>query len=186
MHSKQKIIFLALIIALFTTFAIVETYALFETNGYANKELEIGKWNIKLNGTDVTQTKTITISDFNYVNGNHTTSNRFAPGSNAYFDIIIDTSLSQVSVMYELNIDNSSILDYPNIDLSIINLDTNEEINGNTYDGIIRLNDTSRTVTLRISLTWNNLLEYDESDTSLIGEELSFSINANFKQYIEE
>ena len=63
---------------------------------------------------------------------------------------------------------------------------TNQEIDSNTYSGVILLNTQNRTTTLRITLVWDNDPDYDISDTSLIGEELAFTINANFKQYVGE
>jgi len=183
---KSRIVALALFIALFTTLAVLKTYALFETNSSADKELEIGRWDIKLNNIDVVQTRTISLNNFIYTNGQHTESNYFAPGSSAYFDIIIDTSLSDVSVEYQLEIDDTIIEDYDNINFSIENLSTHVVTNSNTYGGIIRLSDVSHIVSLRIYLTWSNSAQYDESDTTLIGEDLDFVINANFSQYTGE
>ena len=183
---KNKIFLLAIFIALFTMLISFQTYALFETNGIANKEMEIGNWNIKLNNNDISQTRTISLDDFIYVNGQHTESNYFAPGSTAYFDISIDTSLSDVSVEYQLDIDDTPIEDYPNITFNITNLDTAEVVNSNTYSGIIRLSDASHIVNIRITLVWSNISQYNESDTSLIGENLEFVIDANFSQYTGE
>ena len=115
----------------------------------------------------------------------HTEDGYFAPGSSAVFDIVIDARETDVSVLYDLSIDDEAIQSYPNIAFSITNLNTNETLDTNSYEGIIRLNDQNRVVTLRISLDWQDVLEYDESDSSLIGGELEFILNANFKQYIE-
>ena len=58
-----------------------------------------------------------------------------------------------------------------------------------SYSTILKdtyLSDTNRIVTLRLSLNWTDNEDYDENDTALIGEELSFNITAHFEQYIEE
>lgn len=182
---NNAIILTALVLLIITMVMITRTYALFETNGTADKNIEIGKWKIKLNNNDVSLTEAITLNDFQYTNGVHTEDGYFAPGSSAVFDIVIDARETDVSVLYNLSIDDEAIQSYPNIAFSITNLNTNETLDTNSYEGIIRLNDQNRVVTLRISLDWQDALEYDESDSSLIGGELEFILNANFKQYIE-
>lgn len=181
---NYKIVIVALFVLLLTMLFIVQTYALFETNASADSAIDVGKWIILLNGNNVTETKTLTLSDFTYVNGSHTEDGYFAPGSSAYFDLTIDATNSDVSVIYQLDVDDTQLANYPNIYFSVTDLATNEELTTNSYSGIIMLNDTNRVKTLRINLVWDNQQEYDEVDTSLIGEELKFTINANFKQYI--
>lgn len=181
---KKRIYILVLLLLIIVTIVIVDTYALFETNATAGKNLSIGAWHIELNGEDISLTETITLDDFTYVGSTHTESGYFAPGSSAIFDIEIDASESDVSVAYEFEIDDSVIDDYPNIYFSIKNMDTNTEITSNTYSGVSYLSDQDRVVNLRITLVWENNPLYDESDNTLIGEELEFGINANFEQYI--
>lgn len=181
-----KIAVLGLFALLVTTLVVVKTYALFETNGNANKELSIAAWTITLNDVDVTESRTITLNDFTYVNGTHTQANYFAPGSQAYFDLVIDATAAQVSVQYTLTIDDTEISEYPNIYFTITDVATNTQINNSEYTGVIPLNSQDRTRTLRINLVWDNASQYDASDTSLIGETLAFAVNANFKQYVGE
>ena len=185
-NVKIICVFFSMVLFIVTFALITSTYALFETNGVAEKNIEIGKWNIKLNNNDVSLEEVITLNDFQYTNGEHTEDGYFAPGSSAVFDIIIDARETDVSVLYDLSINDEAIQSYPNITFSITNMNTNETLDSNIYDGIIRLNDQNRVVTLRISLNWENALVYDETDSNLIGEELEFVLDANFKQYIEE
>lgn len=183
---KRKIFFISLILLCITLLVISNTYALFETNTGATKDLEIGKWTILVNENDITLSDNIAITDFVLSQSEHTADNYFAPGRTATFDVEIDASESDVSVAYELEFDDSKLEEHPNITVSITNLSTNEVINSNTYSGIIGLNDQNRVLTLRITLNWANIAQYDEADTSLIGEELNFLITAHFEQYIGE
>ena len=180
---KKRLFLIATVLLLVTTLVVVSTYALFETNATGDVDLDIGRWVIKLNNTDISLTESITLNNFVYNSGVHTEDGYFAPGTSAYFDVVIDVSDTDVSVAYDLEIDDSEIEDYPNIHFSIQNMTTNQTINGTNIDGVINLSDQNRTLTLRITLTWDNILQYDESDTSLIGEELDFILNANFEQY---
>ena len=183
---RYKIIIFVLFSLLLVTFVILDTYALFETNGTASSQMTIGAWKILVNNTDISQNNTITLSNFNYTSSSHTENGYFAPGTTATFDIIMDASQSNVSVQYELVIDDSQIEDYPNINFTVLNVDTNQTVPVDNISGVIPLNAVNRTVTLRMSLTWSDNLQYDESDTSLIDSDLSFAIAANFKQYVGE
>ena len=106
-HSlKQGFILITIFLILLFTLVTIDTYALFETNASGEKDINIGKWKIFLNSNDVSTTKTITLSDFTYDNGDHIQDGYFAPGSSASFDIIIDASRTDVSVEYTLDIYN--------------------------------------------------------------------------------
>lgn len=181
-----KILLVAVFVLLVTMFLIVETYALFESNVSGEKELDVGKWTILLNGNDVVETKTITISDFVYNSGTHTENGYFAPGTSLYFDIEIDATESDVSVQYQLDIDDSILLEHPNIYFNVTDLDNNVTVNASSYSGLIRLSDSNKVDNIRINLVWDDNPEYDESDTELIGSEFEFPITANFIQSIAE
>lgn len=169
---------------LLTILTIVDTYGLFETNAAATSDLTIGKWKIKVNGTDVSLAEQITLSDFTYSVSQHTADGYFAPGRTAEFTIEIDTSECEVAVEYDFDIDDSEIEDYPNIYFSIEDMDTGSQIISNNYSGVSLLSDNNRVKTLKLYLNWVNDPQYDESDTSTIGKTLSFIIDADFKQYL--
>ena len=181
---RKKIWLIAIITLLITVFSIVSTYALFETNASGDSIMEIGKWKIYLNDVDISTANTITLNDFTFSGSNHIQNGYFAPGSSAIFDIEIDASESDVSIAYDLDIDDSALDDHPNIAFSITNMNTNQSINSNTYSGVIGVNDQNRVINLRISLVWSNNASYDENDSILIGDELEFLITADFEQYL--
>ncbi len=169
-----------------TLLMVVDTYGLFETNSTGESQLSVGKWKIKVNQTDVTFSESITLNNFVYSQNQHVDDGYFAPGRSAEFEITIDASESDVSVEYDLEIDDSQIEDYPNIYFSILDMDTNETITDTIFSGVIPLGASNRTKRIKLFINWDDQLQYDESDTSLIDEELSFVISANFRQYLGE
>ena len=183
---KKRLIIISLIILLVTSIVLMDTYALFETNASATKVLTTGKWIIEVNGDDITETQSITIDDFTYDNSVHTQDGYFAPGSDAYFDIEIDASESDVSVIYEIDIDDSALDDHPNITFGVENLALREDAVSFPISDIISLNSNNRITTLRVHLTWEDDSDYDDADNLLIDGELEFTITANFKQYLGE
>ena len=181
---KKRIFIVAIIFLIITLLVVLDTFALFETNGTASTEFEIGKWKIYVNDEDISVQQAITLDDFVYSSTSHTESGYFAPGMSATFDVEIDASESDVSVEYELTIDDSSIADYDNIYFSITNTATNQVITSSSYSGVIYLSDVNRTITLQVSINWDDDPDYDESDTSLIGSNVGFVIDAHFEQYV--
>ena len=182
---KKKLYILTVIFLLITIFTVSSTYSLFETNATADATFKVGKWIIKLNNKDISLDKIITLNDFNIINSTHTEQNYFAPGSIAEYEIDIDVSESDVSVEYEIDIDDSKLEEYPNINIKILDLDEDIEMHSNKTSGVIALDNESKTKKLKIILEWENIEEYDESDTSLIDGVLSFNIKVNFKQYLK-
>ena len=158
---KKRLLLFALLALAITLSVIGDTFALFETNGVADTEFEVGKWKIKINNEDISLAQTITLNDFVYSETTHTDDGYFAPGRSASFDIVIDTSESDVSVAYNLDIDDTILEDHPNIAFSILNVNTNEQLTTNTYSGVSYLSDTNRVVTLRLSLNWTDDEDYD-------------------------
>ena len=183
----KKYVFLLgiLCIAILMLF-ITDSYALFETDANGNKEIDIGKWEIILNETDISLARTLNITDFTFSNTSHTEDGYFAPGRTISFPIHIDVSNTEESVEYTIDIDDSALIEHPNIIFSFYDEDNDVELTSNHLEGVILLNNPSREKNLKINLEWNDELEYDEADTSMIGHDFDFTIHANFKQYIGE
>ena len=183
---NKKILLLGIISLVICLLIIADTYALFETNASADIEMDIGKWVINVNGQDAAVHETITLDDFVYSNSSHTEDDYFAPGGSAQFDLEIDASLSDVSVAYSIDIDDSELLAHPNIYFTIRDINDVSGTTATSYDGVIYLSDANRVKTIRITLVWNDNSSYDDLDTSLVGDDLSFDIAANFQQYLGE
>ena len=181
---KNRIFIISLIVLLFTLLIVIDTYALFETEVNGTGDMTIGKWKIKIDGTDASLLQTITLNNFIYSSSSHTQSGYFAPGMSATFDVEIDTRESDVSVQYDLTVDDEVLQQYPNMQFNVTNLTSNEVMAGTRFYGVVGVDDAQRVITLRITLVWNNLPQYDESDTTLNGGEIEFTIAANFSQYL--
>ena len=57
MKHSYKLLLLGLFVLLITILVVVDTYGLFETNGSADKELDIADWTILLNDVNVSESK---------------------------------------------------------------------------------------------------------------------------------
>ena len=187
---KKVLWILFFIMFIFSAYVLVDTFGLLESGANADVKPVIGKWNITLNEIDITVEKSITIDDFTYSDNENVEDGYFAPGREANYEIVIDPKDTDVSVRYDLTMDLLDLATHPNInfELYVDNVKVNN-ING-TYSGVIPLVDikNKETVTLTISLEWEQDDDYNEFDSSLIGDDISFDIpiTIKFTQYLGE
>ena len=176
---------IAIIMAIITIFSITNILALFETNAYSVNDLDIGRWKIYVNDVDTYVSETIDINSFTFSSNSHTADNYFAPGRTVYYDIELDATLIDESLLYTLTATSDILEDHPNIVLSYFLLDTNTTITDTTISEVIAYNDLNRVRNIRVVLTWNNNSQYDEEDTSLIGEDFEIELELKCEQYLE-
>lgn len=133
-----------------------------------NVDLQIAKWNIKINDEDVLNKSVLTNNIIPVFKGNeYTKDSVIAPGSKGYCDIIIDATNVDVDFTYELGIsigEENQISDLKTTGY-IINPtnnteDTIIELNGEAIKGEITHNTTQTKI--RLYFEW-----YDEDDNNM-------------------
>lgn len=193
----RKRLWYLVVLALFVTLLLISsTYALFESEGQAEANLEIGKWVIKLNDVDVSKgyQEDFVIDNFIYEENENVEEGYIAPGQKGYFDIVLDPSGTDVAVRYDIEIKLTEG-NYPrNLEMSVDTLLENETIesNENIYSGIITLDEIkeNKTISLRLNMYWNNKSDaLNQSDTrygTVIGNSFEIPITVKISQYIGE
>ena len=178
MKNKEIKKLLWLTTIFFTFIAVIyitnETYSLLETISEGDASVKTGTWTIKVNNKLISDgiTKTFTLDDIVYDETNENIEKGYiAPSKSGYFDIILDPSGTDVSIVYEINV-RLDECDYPeNIKLNVANQSSDKVVNqnGNIFSGIISLEDieSNKTIDLRLTLTWENNESLNESDTTL-------------------
>lgn len=133
-----------------------------------NVDLQIAKWNIKINDEDVLNKSVLTNNIIPVFEGNeYTKDSVIAPGSKGYCDIIIDATNVDVDFTYELGIsigEENQISDLKTTGY-IINPtnnteDTIIELNGEAIKGEIAHN--TKQTKIRLYFEW-----YDEDDNNM-------------------
>lgn len=194
-NRTKKILWITAIFFAFiaATYIINESYALLQTIASGNAETNTGSWTIKLNEKNISNgvTESFTLNNIIYDESDENIENGYiAPGKSGYFDIILDPSGTDVAISYEINV-RLDECDYPdNIKLSVENTSADGKIgqDGNTFKGLISLDDikSNKTITLKLTLIWENNEEFNESDTNLGIEEankLKIPITVTLNQY---
>ena len=208
---KKLLTILVLIMLIISFFQITNMYALYKEQLQSDYTNLLGVWAIKVNDTDISsggQNLTFTISDsqLQYIESEYTKADKIAPGENAFFDIVIDPTNTDVSIVYQIDIlENTNVVAPTKIELISVenyfgqgndgqtNKTTNnkEYKNGNSYTSIIPVNMITQEYKnyIRLYFKWVNEEENNETDSTLAeteGATISVPLKINLKQYTGE
>lgn len=192
---KKFLIILTMITISFTMYRIIITYSLLQSKTNSNIVHEIGKWNIKLNETDITNglTQEVVIDNFSIDRNANVKEGKIAPGVSGNLELTLDPVNTQVAVRFDISIEDVSEQQVKLVSIEKIDgvgelIKTDE----NTYSGIMNLSEiTNQTAkaTIKIVILWENDEANNESDT-LIGTSKGYSLKVPIKvkvsQYLGE
>ena len=185
---KKILIILCISLFIILCLEIKNTYSLFETNGEAVVEENLATWKIKVNNTYLTtlteDRNTFDLGSMNWESQNHVKEGKAAPGSVGTFYIEIDPTTTEVSFLYEITLDTSSLnnTEFQIQSVREVNGKTFIRTNENTYVGIVPLREIQASTRYRveISVIWNNKEENNEADYKL-GSMANTGINLPIK-----
>lgn len=206
---KNLLRILVLIMLIITLIQVANMYALYKEElqgGYSNL---LGVWSIKINGIDISSgeenlTFDMTEDNLVYIDSEHVKNQKIAPGSQAYFEIVIDPTNTDVSILYTLNIKldavTSAKLKLVNVENffqkegeseQIINADVNTKNEINEHQALISLEKINNQYLnhIRLYFEWENLEENNKIDSELGQTEnakISIPLEINLKQYTGE
>ena len=190
---KNKIIYIVCAIMIFISiYEIKNTYGLFESKKEIDIDKSVAKWNIYINDNNLNTTETFTIDNFTFQETDTVAKDKIAPGILGWFDILIDARDTQVSIIYEITFNFTSLP-------SNITVEKIEEINGreiiktgpNTYSNYITLDDINNNVkdTIRVHIKWNNDEENNENDTNIgiiKNNSIKIPVSITVSQYLND
>lgn len=190
---KNKIIYIVCAIMIFISiYEIKNTYGLFESKKEIDIDKSVAKWNIYINDNNLNTTETFTIDNFTFQETDTVAKDKIAPGILGWFDILIDARDTQVSIIYEITFDFTSLP-------SKITVEKIEEINGreiiktgpNTYSNYITLEDINDNLkdTIRVYIKWNNDEENNENDTNIgiiKNNSIKIPVSITVSQYLND
>ncbi len=206
---KKLLRILVLIMLIITLFQIANMYALYTDQLQGEYTNLLGVWSIKVNETDISSgdenlTFNMTEDNLIYLDSEHVKSQTMAPGTQAYFEIVIDPTNTDVSVLYTLNIKLDAVT---TAKLKLVNVEnyfqkpgeteqlTNDDVytnnETNVHEAIIplaRINDKYINH-VRLYFEWENIEENNASDSELGQTEdakISIPLEINLKQYTGE
>ncbi len=204
---KKLLTILLLIMLIISFFQIANMYALYKEQLQGDYKNLLGVWAIKVNGVDISSggknlTFTMTEDNLQYMDSSTVKDNKIAPGRQACFEITVDPTDTDVSILYTLNIKLSEINEAKMTLVKIENYfqkeDSTEQITNETvYTGeeshkaVIPIGKINEKYINHIKLyfEWTNVEANNESDSTLGTTEsakISVPLEINLKQYTGE
>ena len=201
---KKLLTILVLIMLIISFFQITSMYALYKEKIEGEYNTLLGAWEIKVNDKDITssgQVETFTINQLGYISSEYIQAGKIAPNGQAYFDIVIDPTNTDVSVIYQINMES---IDIENVQIDLIEVENyikkdgeediiNTEVNleGNLYTAVMPVDKISQGYKnhIRLIFRWTNLELNNEKDTAtaiLENAKISIPLEINLKQYTGE
>ena len=205
---KKLLTILVLIMLIITFFQIASMYALYKEQLQSDYASLLGVWAIKVNGVDISSggqnlTFTMTEDNLKYMDSANVKDGKIAPGRQACFEIIIDPTNTDVSILYTLNIKLSEITE---AEMNLVKVEnyfqkegeTDQVTNTNVYtgqeshDAIIPIDTINQKYLNHVKLyfEWTNLEENNATDSTLAstegGAKISVPLEINLKQYTGE
>ena len=202
---KKLLTILLLIMIIISFFQIANMYALYKDQLQGDYRNLLGVWAVKVNGVDISSggknlTFTMTEDNLQYIDSATVKENKMAPGTQACFEITVDPTDTDVSILYTLNIKLSEIKEAK---MSLVKVEnyfqkaTEQITNETVYTGeeshkaVIPIEKINEKYINHIKLyfEWTNVEANNESDSELGVTEsakISVPLEINLKQYTGE
>lgn len=192
---KKKYVIILLFISLcLCLFFIQDSFAKYLTSASETANMNIARWKIIVNNKDIrdNSSSSAIISPV-FLGNDNVASDIIAPGSEGYFDLIIDAKAADVSFKYKIDIttdENSAVKDIIAVKYKINN---GEEIlftGGNqTIEKSVLHSDNTDVINIRVYIKWNDGdgSEMDNSaDTAATQNKVGaiLKVNMNFTQLV--
>ena len=192
---KKKYVIILLFISLcLCLFFIQDSFAKYLTSANETANMNIARWKIIVNNKDIrdNSSSSAIISPV-FLGNDNVAGDIIAPGSEGYFDLIIDANAADVSFKYKIDIttdENSAVKDIIAVKYKINN---GEEIlftGGNqTIEKSVLHSDNTNVINIRVYIKWNDGdgSEMDNSaDTAATQNEVGaiLKVNMNFTQLV--
>lgn len=204
---KKLLTILVLIMLIISFFQITQMYALYKEKLEGEYSTLLGAWEIKVNSKIITSTgqvETFTIANdqLGYVTSDYIQAGKIAPNGQVYFDIVIDPSNTDVSVMYQIDVGpNSGVpakfevtnaTNYFQKDGETVQI-TNDTTykKENSYISVIpvtQINEGYKNY-VRLYFKWVNVEDNNQTDSTLAETEnakLEIPLKVTLKQYTGE
>ena len=195
MNKKSILVGIAVLLLAVVGGIAGATYSRYISSASTTPTAQVAKWAVKVNDTDITSNsaKTITAPAITWEQSNYIDDNVIAPSRKGTFELKIDPSGSQVAVLYTLKIDEKAFSQYPQIKIESVKVDeqqlSKDESSG-LYSSKITLDEVKKNTvkTVKVTLTWNEDTQYNETDTTIGNTITNFDIpiEITVQQYLGE
>ncbi len=191
MNRKFKII-LAIIALVLCITQIQQTYAKYTESKEGDTDFSIAKWKILVNNNDITESSTMSsLINPVYIENENVKEGVIAPGSEGYFDLVINANQTEVSFEYKISISNSENSSVQDLIITGYTINSSALIPVdnvlNNISNKINYKDTNKINTLRVYFKWldgeeESMDNQADTDASLSNRSAKLKVNLSFIQ----
>lgn len=195
MFNSKKIKLIVAFVSLLISFNFIqETYAKYVKNVEGNAEMAVARWRILVNNENI-RTGSLAASTITpvFAGNTHIANDVIAPLSTGYFDIIIDSSETDVSFTYTISSSVNENSDVSDLVTTGYSINGGATVNFTTYNtditGTINYGATTPT-SIRIYVMWDDAVatatmdNTDDTDaTYSTNANATLDVNLTFQQY---
>lgn len=171
---------------------IQQTYAKYLDTKEGDTDFTIAKWKILVNQQDITEASTMSsLINPVYIENEHMKEGVIAPGREGYFDLVIDSSNTEVSFRYDISVTSSENSSVNDLVITGYSLNDSEIIpvsdQLNNLSNIIYYTDTNKENKIRIYFQWRdgtgeNMNNEADTNASIQGVNAKLKANITFTQ----
>ena len=171
---------------------IQQTYAKYLDTKEGDTDFTIAKWKILVNQQDITEASTMSsLINPVYIENEHMKEGVIAPGRAGYFDLVIDSSNTEVSFRYDISVTSSENSSVNDLVITGYSLNDSEIIpvsdQLNNLSNIIYYTDTNKENKIRIYFQWRdgtgeNMNNEADTNASIQGENARLKASITFTQ----
>lgn len=171
---------------------IQQTYAKYLDTKEGDTDFTIAKWKILVNQQDITEASTMSsLINPVYIENEHMKEGVIAPGREGYFDLVIDSSNTEVSFRYDISVTSSENSSVNDLVITGYSLNDSEIIpvsdQLNNLSNVIYYTDTNKENKIRIYFQWRdgtgeNMNNEADTNASIQGVNAKLKANITFTQ----
>ena len=190
--NKKFVLLLALVSLFLCVITLQDTYAKYTSSLNETTNLNVARWRILVNDYDIkSNAATSNLITPVFAGTENISSGVIAPTATGYFDIIIDSTGTDLSFLYDISIANSE--DSLVSDIVVKRCTLNEEdvsFTNNQVTGTISLSNPLKVNTLRVYIEWNdgdgsNMNNQEDTSVTLESDAVAkISVTARFIQTV--
>ncbi len=183
--NKRIILIVVVAVLLLITGFVGVSYARYISEASGTADAKVATWAVQINDTNIVQQSTFKL-DGNYItwsDSDYIADGYIAPSRTGTFKLNLDTTGSKVAIKYTIEIDTTALDDYSQIKISKVN---NQPLSGDSYSGIISLDNVDTPLEIPVEITWENSDGTNSSDTTIGStvDTLSIPVHVTVEQYL--
>ena len=191
--SVRKYTVLALVV--FAIIAVIGgTYSRYSSTGNANATVEVAKWAVKLNGTNISSATGTVTPKLTYADNSNVAADKLAPGRSATFNIELDPTGSEVAIDYTLEIKALTGITNSSSTIAVTGatyvIGTGDSATATITNGTISIPETladvqaNKKVTVTVTVTWTNGDNTADTANGVAAAPITVPVDVTAQQHI--